>query len=537
MNYLIHPITNEKISLFSSKGKQLLKYYIISFQNGGSVEGGATKSYRRGKLSQRQKQLIKEGRENLIKFTEKAIGPLQNDDEGRNSLRRIMELINTGDEDMINEIGGDLLGHLSENKLKIFNLYREWARDPNNNDTPEELGKVMFLFGKPTPRILQILDLLYAENDARNEWFSSTTVNSSSNAFMLGIVETEDGQILMSISGDPSTTNSETNKLYENVYYHLFPMLNNIGFSVNEDDENDPDEIINNYARFKNDYKRNTQRLSTAVKKWGTPIEGALADLTLDEGEIKYVHNNRYLYGIRYVPFKREKKGQTNCNNGSSCVESKLFAYMHRNNLKPEGMVACWIGGNAKVGDPSTRHCMDSYTFCIKDGNERRRDAGTLQAKKDNKRVIGAMYKYLEKEVNTAFSGEDKFEKAERIMKNFAVPCPGCQMNEIRYKQGLPEIKWVNTDCSDIEKNKFVGGIESIEEETPGSSDWERRTSVLIEEEGGEQKLTGKIKQAIDEGGDTDPLTIEDLEEDELKNARNLKAKGEKRQNKSKKKK
>ena len=492
MNYLIHPITNEEISLFSSEGKQLLKDYIKLFQSGGSVEGGATKGGEDRELSQRQKQLI---------------------DDSHNSLRRIMELINTGDEDMINEIGGDLLGHLSKNKLKIFEMYRRWARNPNNNDTPEELGKVIFLFGKPTPRILQILDLLYAENDARNDWFSSTEVNSPSNAFMLGIVETEDGQILMSISGDPSTTTSETNKLYENVYYHLFPMLNNIGFGVNEDDENDG-EIVNNYVRFKDDYKRNTLRLSTAVKKWGTPKEGKLADLTLNEGEIRYVHNNRYLYGIRYVPFKREKKfGQTNCNNGSSCVESKLFAYMHRNNLKPKGMVACWIGGNAR--DTSARHCMDSYTFCIKDGNEEKRDADTLQAKKDNKKVIGTMYTYLEEEINTAFRGVDentKKEKSTKIMEHFAVPCPGCQMNEIRYKQGLPEIRWVNTDCSDIAKDKFVGGIETIEENTPGSSNWERITKVLEEED----------------------------EEDELKDARNLKAKGKKskkRQTKSKKKK
>jgi hypothetical protein len=457
MNYLIHPITNEEISLFSSEGKQLLKDYIKLFQSGGSVEGGATKGGEDRELSQRQKQLI---------------------DDSRNSLRRIMELINTGDEYLINEIGGDLLGHLNKNKLKIFNMYRDWAKDPNNNDTSEELGKVMFLFGKPTPKILQLLDILYAENDKRNNWFSSANPPIASNPFMLGIVETEDGQILMSISGDPSTTKSETNKLYENVYYHLFPMLNNIGFNVIEDDKEDG-QIVNTYMSFKDAYNRNTLRLYT-VKKWGTSAEGKVNDLDLSRGEITYVHSNKYLHGIRYVPFKREKGANVNCNNGSSCVESKLFSYMHRNGLNPIGMVACWIGGNAL--NKSARHCMDSYSFCIKDGYEKKRDRATIQAEEDNRRVIGAMYTYLEEEINTAFRGVDentKKEKSTKIMEHFAVPCPGCQMNEIRYKQGLPEIRWVNTDCSDIAKDKFVGGIETIEQKTPGSSDWMAKTINL----------------------------------------------------------
>jgi hypothetical protein len=429
----------------------------------------------------------------LIEFTKKAIGSLQNDDEGRDNLRRIMELINTGDEDIINEIGGELLGHLDKNKLKIFEMYRMWARNPDNNDTSEELGKVMFLFGKPTSRILQLIDVLYAENDKRNEWFLSTDVNKPSNAFMLGIVETNDGEILMSISGDPSTTKSETNKLYENIYYHLFPMLNNIGYSVNEDDEADKD-IVANYRAYKNYYKTTNQRV-IATSKWGT--DGVEQIGKLDLGEITYVHNNKYLYGVRYVPFKREKnKRQTNCNNGSSCVESKLFAYMHMNEIEPKGMVACWIGGNAL--NKSARHCMDSYTFCIKDGNENGTDKETVQAKKDNKRVIDGMYEYLEEEIDEAFKGEDKFQKSEQIMQHFAVPCPGCQMNEVRYKKGLPEIKWLNTVCSDIAEDKLVGGIESMEQKTPGSSDY-RKTAYPAE-------------QKEEDSGDEEDEDIEDIE-------------------------
>ena len=54
MNYIINPLTQEKVDLFSFEGKQLLKQYIKLFQNGGSEAGGAAEvTY---ELSERQKE-------------------------------------------------------------------------------------------------------------------------------------------------------------------------------------------------------------------------------------------------------------------------------------------------------------------------------------------------------------------------------------------------------------------------------------------------------------------------------------------------
>ena len=486
MSYLIHPLTQEKVDLFSLKGKQLLKQYIKLFQVGGAKAGGAEVTQ---ELSDRQKELINESRYNL---------------------RRIMELINTDNKYMIDEIGGELLDHLSENRLKIFDMYRDWARHPDNSDSPEDLEKVMFLFGKPTSKILQLLDALYIQNNERNEWFSSLGGDGvPSNAFMLGVVETEDGQILISISGDPSTTASETNKLYENVYYHLLPMLNNLGHDVIEDDKDDG-KIINNYMTYKNYYTTTKKRVGSQ-KKWGTVDENVELDLNNDL-RITYVHNNEYLYGVRYVPFKREKGANINCNNGSSCVESKLFSYMHRNKLIPKGMTACWIGGNAK--HKTARRCMDSYSFCIKDGKEQKRDAETNQERQDNDRVLNVMCDYLKDEIGEAFGGtdedgniitEDKLcEKSKQIMEHFAVPCPGCQMNEIRYKNGLPEIKWVNKMCSDIEKDKLVGGIEHVEKKTPDNLHYTEARGDVDDDngEGGEGDGEGDGEDDGEGGGE-----------------------------------
>ena len=129
---------------------------------------------------------------------------------------------------------------------------------------------------------------------------------------------------------------------------------------------------------------------------------------------------------------------------------------MHRKKLKPVGMTACWIGGNREKG--GARECMDSYCFCGKSKNDS---------------VMNAMSNVLSKQIDEAFPGSDinsKNERAKNIMQHFAVPCPGCQMNEIRYKEGLPEIKWVNTPCTDIADDKIVGGTEAMVDDTPDES-------------------------------------------------------------------
>ena len=49
------------------------------------------------------------------------------------------------------------------------------------------------------------------------------------------------------------------------------------------------------------------------------------------------------------------------------------------------------------------------------------------------------MYEYLKTEIDEAFGNSDESEKREKsknIVK-FAVPCPGCQMNEISVKKVL----------------------------------------------------------------------------------------------------
>ena len=45
MNYIIHPITNENIDLNTKAAKDLIRSYILNYQNGGAgTEGGASES-------------------------------------------------------------------------------------------------------------------------------------------------------------------------------------------------------------------------------------------------------------------------------------------------------------------------------------------------------------------------------------------------------------------------------------------------------------------------------------------------------------
>ena len=55
---------------------------------------------------------------------------------------------------------------------------------------------------------------------------------------------------------------------------------------------------------------------------------------------------------------------------------------MHRTGLNPIGMVACWIGGNISL-NKCNKTCNSSYSFCIKDGHENKRDRATIQAKEE----------------------------------------------------------------------------------------------------------------------------------------------------------
>lgn len=62
-------------------------------------------------------------------------------------------------------------------------------------------------------------------------------------------------------------------------------------------------------------------------------------------------------------------------------------------------------------------------------------------------------------------------------------------MNEVRYKKGLPEIKWLNTVCSDIKHNKLVGGIETMEQKTPGSEKYDETANPAGQDEEDEEEI------------------------------------------------
>ena len=75
-------------------------------------------------------------------------------------------------------------------------------------------------------------------------------------------------------------------------------------------------------------------------------------------------------------------------------------------------------------------------------------------------------------------------------------------MNEKRYKKGLPEIKWKNKVCTDIQEDMVVGGIEAMEKKTPGSSDYKKTKTLTIS---AEDDAEG-VAEVLGDGGDTTPL-------------------------------
>jgi len=453
-SYLVDPDTNKRIDLLSLEGKNLLKSYVKYLQAGGAEGGSKVET---GK--------VETGK---VETGKVETGKVETE---QNSLRQLMEAINTDNPEMIESLGKSIMGHYSDNRYKVFDYYRAWAMKPRNNDSVEELNETMFLFGKPTSNILRILHKLYEENRRRHNWYDDQ--DSPTGAFMFGIAEVEspggESHILVTISGDTDSGRSigQDYKLYENIYYNLIPMMKNIGITVSEDDDDDG-EIKNLYAGYKSDMNATT---AANIKIWGpTKLH---SKMSVDEEwdypkQILYVHNNPYMYGIRYVPFKRRTGGNIKCNNGSSCVESKLFSYIHRHNLTVKGLTACWVGGNAHKRLKSTRKCMNSYTFCSgKFGDS------------TNVRVMDTIILALEDELKEAFPEDTVVDKnkARMILEHIAVPCPGCQMNELRYNKGVPEIKWLNTMCTDIVQYDLGGVGELTSTEQPSLYETLRKVS------------------------------------------------------------
>jgi len=312
----------------------------------------------------------------------------------------------------------------------------------------KEIGTLSpFLFGEPSSQILWVLCKLYHENIIRvlNDYNLSLK-------FMIGILQTDDGELYCTLAGDPYEIAD-----YGERYKLFISLLEAANIRVSYPDKDvAPDPIEWREKIMPREFDRLRSYIfaheSDEIKQVGN-IKNALKSVDYDEilrstsMTMHFVNSNAYLQqrrrGESFAPFKRiDATGELNCAYGSACVEAKLFSYMysigkHMKNVK--GFVAYWIGNALPPNHMNSKYSYNSslptglvYINSVKDVCIRNMDVDLMRRLK----------------IYPAF---------DTIVKNIALPislpCAGCVANYSNYIHNKYNV-WDSSMCG----KRLVGG-------------------------------------------------------------------------------
>jgi hypothetical protein len=344
----------------------------------------------------------------------------------------------------------------------------------------------MFLLGKPSEQILNLILKLYHENILRLLLLNDNA-ETKDIKMMLGIMELKNGEIYITLSEDP-----REDPLYEKKTKMLASLLNqtNVELLYPERDlgtsptntSSTGEKDIN--ARLKNkingvpnsllfpdlkyswrlDTKSNGNVITAAKLQdyakvmflnEDDMVRGATATYNYDHSiwsqplTVNLIHSLQYLNerkenGISFIPFKKVKTVNNNsilnyeCNNGSTCSESKLFSYLYTNlgltfaDIK--GYAAYWIDNKLPPN-----HIIPGYCFASTNAAENKR----------LEELTDATLKLLNDQIYEDFITlyHLKFRNVfKSVVQPFALPCPGCFANYLDYKTNKRS-KWDNSQC------------------------------------------------------------------------------------------
>jgi hypothetical protein len=337
----------------------------------------------------------------------------------------------------------------------------------------------MFLFGKPSATVLNLILKLYHENIFR------ILTTDQQIRFMTGIVELKNGDIYMAISEDPEedpayelkvrmlasllkqanvevfypekflekTSNSvngliKPSILYPTLGYNWRTMKNNTEYNPNVTipaAKLDKDKM---FIDADAEASASATAPATTYVKRSFNYDSAIWSLPLT---VNIVHSNNYLNtrktGYSFVPYKkktmkRNKKGNTifECNNGSTCSEAKLFSYIY-NNLKLDfadikGYAAYWIDNKLPPDHIIPGYCFSSQIAAEKIRLDELTDrALDLFQESDLFPILSSTYP------------PEKFRSVFQLaVQPLALPCPGCFANYYPYTKKIMS-KWDDIHC------------------------------------------------------------------------------------------
>ena len=361
----------------------------------------------------------------------------------------------------------------------------------------------MFLFGDVTPKVFEIIIRMYHENIARQ----LSEVEVKKNGFMLGILETQNGEILMTISEDPT---EDTN--FEDKISSLKRMLKNaninIAYPKNETGGISEIPTDTDYTKYPTKSKLGNLCDVMYVDCDATPIT-----YSFDKIEATLINSEQYLKDRRngkgFLPFKKysnslrqryseEPKIFFECNNGSTCVEAKLFSYLY-NDEEPKdysfikGFAAYWVAGNVPPN-----HYLAKYSYCDSQNPKKTGctpDDDQKLTNMTNRLLLLPKIKAIAKKYNK--SGKNDNTVCRSILQPLALSCPGCLLNWFNYTNNITS----NFNYSNCQ-NRLLSESSGLRQKIKPSEE-------EVQEDEKDQEDDGSVK-SDDDGSDSDYDPSED---------------------------
>ena len=349
----------------------------------------------------------------------------------------------------------DLLKVVTTEPPAVFDRIKEFQKQYGN----------MFLFGRPTPDLVNLMVRVYHENVIRN-----MTLKNGIQC-MFGFIQLEDGNIYCTISEDPKE-DSAFNKKYPLMISLLQHSNIKVEFPENDDPAVDDDikqefigyqQAVGNYQ-----YKAlNASQVRIAKDLLFIPDDAQSYDPRITEKPytVHFVNSLLYLSRRRqgkqsFVPFKKVKAENTNhgkeykieCNNGSTCVEAKLFSYV-KDTLnvgldKIKGYAIFWIG---KELPP--KHYLAAYSYrSVGDNPANNANAKKLaDIRSENQKLEEMTQACIDASKGTLQMYQESYPETffpimKRIAQPLAIACPGCFVNFMSYKKGAYS-NWNSSKC------------------------------------------------------------------------------------------
>jgi hypothetical protein len=351
----------------------------------------------------------------------------------------------------------DLLKVVTTESPAVFDRIKEFQKQYGN----------MFLFGKPTSDLVNLMVRVYHENVIRN-----MTMPGGS-ACMFGFIQLDNNEIYCTISEDPKEDGD-----FKKKYPLMISLLQHANLTVDFPENDDPSidneikqEFIG-YQQLVKDYQYNPldeSHLSKAKDLLFIPNGKTTYDPRITEKPytVHFVNSLSYLArrrqsGNSFVPFKKVKaeirkntgamEYKIECNNGSTCVEAKLFSYI-KDKLKIgldriKGYSIFWIGKEIppkhylaaysyrSLGDNPKNNANVDKSADIQSENQKLEDLTSACIEASN----GILKPYQDSYPDTFFP------IMKRIAQPLAIACPGCFVNFTSYKKGDYR-KWNSSKC------------------------------------------------------------------------------------------